>query len=265
MRLLDAHNHLHDQRLEAQRAPVLAALAQAGVARAVVNGTREEDWQAVATLASSEPWVLPSFGLHPWHAPTRSARWQERLLEHLEAHPRAGVGEIGLDRWIAGHDLEDQCSVLRAQLAIAARLKRPATIHCIQAWGALLETLEASALPACGFLLHAYGGPADMVGRFAALGARFSFPAYFLHPRKERQRLVFAAIPEERLLVETDAPDLAPPDSLNPHPLQDPAGNPINHPANLTLAYAGLAQVRRCEPGRLAEIIAANFERLFGS
>src|SRR5438477_18936 len=83
-------------------------LPRLGVGRAVVNGTREDDWPAVAALAAAQPWVLPSFCLHPWYAPKRTANWLDGLRQQLDAHPRAGVGEIGLDRWIKGHDLTDQ-------------------------------------------------------------------------------------------------------------------------------------------------------------
>jgi TatD DNase family protein len=72
-------------------------------------------------------------------------------------------------------------------------------------------------------------------------GAYFSFSPYFLHERKAAQREAFAAIPLNRLLVETDAPDLRPPDGANPRPLIGSDGNPANHPANIDVSYRGLA------------------------
>jgi TatD DNase family protein len=235
--LLDAHNHLHDARLAPWRGAIRAELHAIGLAGAVVNGTREDDWPAVAALAAELPGVvLPSFGLHPWHVNARGPRWREVLADQLARHPGCGVGEIGLDRWIEGHDLAAQADCFRWQLDLAARENRPATIHCLKAWGALWEIIEKAAVPERGFLLHAYGGPAEMVKGFAQRGAYFSFSPYFLHARKAPQREVFRVIPRERLLVETDAPDMAPPLEANPRPLHDRTEKLLNHPANIVLA-----------------------------
>ena len=70
---------------------MMVELPQIGVRRAVVNGTREEDWSAVAALAAQFPWVHPSFGLHPWHVPKRTSEWRERLTEQVDAHPGCGI------------------------------------------------------------------------------------------------------------------------------------------------------------------------------
>jgi TatD DNase family protein len=263
MSLFDAHNHLHDERLAPHRAEILAALAPLNIGGAVVNGTREADWEAVAALARELPWVTPSYGLHPWHAPQRGPRWLEELRRRLDADPRAAVGEIGLDRWIEGHDLDDQRAVFTGQLALAVERDRAVTIHCIQAWGALWEIVREHPIPRRGFLIHAYGGPLEMMPGFAERGAYFSFSPYFLHERKAAQREVFRQIPAERLLVETDAPDLRPPDERNAWPLCDVDGNPINHPANLAVAYTGLAEIRGMDAAALAKHVEANFRRLF--
>lgn len=264
MRYLDAHNHLHDARLTPHRSEILEQLARLPIERAVVNGTREEDWEAVATLAREQPFVIPSFGFHPWYVASRSPQWLEKLRALLVAHPHAGVGEIGLDRWIEGHDPKVQAEVFLPQLALAAELNRPVTIHCLQAWGALDELLRAHPLPGRGFLIHAYGGPQEMVAGFAKLGAYFSFNAYFLHERKGRHREVFRHIPVDRLLVETDAPDMLPPDELIRFPLRDSAGKAVNHPAHIELAYETLAEIRNEPPEKLTEQVVDNFARLFG-
>ncbi len=261
--LFDAHNHLHDARLLPWRGEFLAELPALGVSRGVVNGTREEDWPAVAALAVQVPWVLPSFGLHPWHVNERSAAWLEKLIHFLDSHPGAAVGEIGLDRWIEGHDPVVQAECFRGQLSIAAERNLPATIHCIRAWGALWDIIRESAVPARGFLLHAYGGPAEMVASFLARGAYFSFSPSFLHERKSAQREIFRTLPAERILVETDAPDLAPPPEQNPRPLAGADGKALNHPANLVLAYDALAKIRGVSREELAATVEKNFTRLF--
>jgi TatD DNase family protein len=262
--LFDAHNHLQDHRLDAVRPELMRLLPMLGVAEAVVNGSAEDDWEDVARIAREHPWVRPAFGLHPWYVKERTDAWQEALRRYLTEFPRAAVGEIGLDRWIENPDLDAQVQCFRLQLGLAVELDRPVTIHCLRAWGLLEEQLRAAALPKRGFLLHSYGGPEEMIPRFASLGGYFSLSPYFGHERKARQLAVFAAMPLERLLVETDAPDMWPPEELNPNPLQV-EGRPVNHPANLSVSYELLAGVRGMEVSALEGVIAENHRRLFGN
>ena len=186
--IYDAHNHLQDARL-GERVEVIAELEALPIAKAVVNGTRPQDWPLVKDLARKHKWVVPSYGLHPWYVNQPCENWQEELERLLRDEPGA-VGEIGLDRWIENYDSAKQESVFVWQLRLAAKLRRPATIHCLKAFGPLLEILQSEKVPA-GFLLHSYGGPAEMVQQFARLGAYFSISGYFAHERKERQREVF--------------------------------------------------------------------------
>jgi TatD DNase family protein len=266
VRYFDAHNHLHDTRLKTHRESCIAAMSELPVAGAVVNGTREDDWNAVATLAAQHPtWITASFGIHPWHAATRSETWLDVLRRYLDENPPAGVGEIGLDRWIDGHDIEDQTRVFVPQLRLAAELNRAATIHCLRAWGALWDIVRTETLPARGFLLHAYGGPEEMIGGFARRGAYFSFNPYFLHSRKISQREAFLRVPLDRLLVETDAPDMRPPDEHNPRPLRSALRAAINHPANIDVAYRALAQLKGLDLEALGAQVEENFRRLFKS
>jgi TatD DNase family protein len=105
----------------------------------------------------------------------------------------------------------------------------------------------------------------ELARDFAALGAFFSFNGYFLGERQAAKRATFAALPLERMLVETDAPAMPPPESSRAYSLPGLAdGNPINHPANIERIYAGLAAVRGMSLERLAFQVADNFQRLFG-
>jgi TatD DNase family protein len=128
-----------------------------------------------------------------------------------------------------------------------------------------LELLRDQARPARGFLLHSYGGPKEMVASLAKLGAYFSFPGYFMHERKARQREAFAVVPLDRLLIETDAPDQLLPEAENRFPLHDAEGKPLNHPANLGRIYEFVAGQRGMKVETLAAQLEENFQRLFGS
>ena len=229
----------------------------------VVNGCSEEDWPAVAALAEAHPQVIPSFGYHPWCIHERTPDWESELNRMLNAHP-AAVGEIGLDRWKEGLDYEGQEEVFVAQLRIAAKRNLPASIHCLKVWGRMLELLQNGPVPERGFLLHSYGGSAEMIPAFAALGAYFSFPGYFLRDAKGRHREAFKAVPSDRLLIETDAPDQCLPDALNQFPLMDPVGEPMNQPANLKAVYQGVANFIGEPIDSLAARVEKNFLHLFG-
>ena len=102
-----------------------------------------------------------------------------------------------------------------------------------------------------------------MTHGFLDRGGYFSFNAYFLHARKAATRAVFQRLPLDRLLVETDAPDMAPPPECHPQPLTDPEGRPIHHPADLALAYQALADLRGVPLEVLVAQVRENFSRLF--
>ena len=263
MKYYDAHNHLQDDRFGGRQSELLAACAQAGVVRMVVNGACEADWPQVLALARENLMVLPSFGYHPWYLRERTPDWQSNLKKFLDEIPGA-VGEIGLDRWKPGLSYDGQETAFLVQLRLAAERNLPVSIHCLQAWGRLLELLQENPRPQCGFLLHSFGGSAGMIPAFAKLGAYFSFPGYFLRERKLRQRETFKLVPPACLLIETDAPDQPLPVELNQHPLTGADGRSLNHPANLPAVYSGLAEFLGQKPESLAAQVEENFSRLFG-
>jgi TatD DNase family protein len=264
MKFFDAHNHLQDERFGGRQNELLAACEKIGVAKMVVNGACENDWPQVLALARENKIVLPSFGYHPWHLAERTPDWRKNLEQFLDAVPGA-VGEIGLDRWKPDLGYAGQEEVFLAQLQIAAGRNLPVSIHCLQAWGRLLELLQKNPRPARGLVLHSFGGPAEMIPALAKLGAYFSFPGHFLHGRKLRRRETFKQVPAGRLLIETDAPDQLLPAEKNQFPLADAAGKPLNHPANLAAVYSGLAEFlgEKLEP--LAARVEENFLRLFSA
>lgn len=245
--IYDAHNHLQDER-------IVGVADCLDVAGCVVNGTREEDWARVEALAKRFSWVVPSYGLHPWHVAGRSGDWLKKLRRLLEANPRACVGEIGLDRWMENPDLLDQEKVFAEQIELAVELKRPVTIHCLKAWGRLEEML-----PALPCLLHSYGGSVEMVSVFAKRGAYLSFSGYFAQERKAKQREVFKHVPIERLLIETDAPDMLPPEELRVE-----KSWAHNDPRNIARIYEYAAGLFEMPVAEFAGQVEKNFRRLFG-
>ncbi|MFA6435388.1 MAG: TatD family hydrolase [Elusimicrobiales bacterium] len=201
-RFFDAHDHLHSYPGPAGIGEVLEQAFAAGVKAFLCNGVRPEDWKAVLDLAARHKGVVPSLGLHPWFADKARPDWLE-VLETLLTRAPACVGEIGLDR-AAAPDPARQEHVFRAQLRLAKKLGRPVSVHCVKDWGRLEAVLKMERPPA--FLLHAYGGPPEMVDGLARLGAYFSFSGEIMDPRREKMRRSLRAAPPERLLFETDFP-----------------------------------------------------------
>jgi TatD DNase family protein len=176
------------------------------------------------------------------------------------------VGEIGIDGWKKEFDSATQEDIFTRQLALAAELERPVSIHGLRKWGRLLELIKKNPRPRCGFLLHSYGGPKEMIAEFAKLGAYFSCPGFFLSPGREMKLAVFRDVPSDRLLLETDAPDQKLPEHLDSYKLVSAVdGTRINHPATIAQVYEGVAALRGVTLDYLAQSVERNFYALFGN
>ncbi|MGB0369925.1 MAG: TatD family hydrolase [Opitutales bacterium] len=254
--LIDAHCHLQD----AQLASYLEETLSSDISTWLVNGTSPSDWAAVASLCERDDRIIPAFGWHPWHVSREAPAMQfDTLLKYLELYPRAHVGEIGVDRWKAGLDEGAQVETLVVQLEIAAAAGRPATVHCLKAWGLLEEAWKRAQSKPQRILLHAFNGSAETAQVWLKRGAFFSFSTYFIHARKSAIREIFRTLPTERILVETDAPAMSPPLSECIRPIETVEGNEINHPLNLTAAYRALARLRSVDFDALVTQVADNF------
>ncbi|MEI7957188.1 MAG: TatD family hydrolase [Verrucomicrobiota bacterium] len=249
----DCHNHLQFSRL-GDPAPLLAAMHSAGVERCVVNATCEAEWAAVAALVQTYPEsLLPAFGIHPNHAHQACGPWHERLAGLLDEFPQAGVGECGLDRRAEAPSMDVQMPLFLTQLQLARDRCRTLTIHCVKAWGLLIDALAADPPPP-RFVLHGFAGSVETARRLLPMGAYFSFCGEFLQTRRAAVLDVFRQLPPERILLETDAPDRLPPPPWVSHPL------PLscNHPANLPAIGSGLAAALGMQVADIANLTTHN-------
>jgi len=269
----DAHLHLQDPRFR-DKEEIIAEMRDAGISKCVVNGTHPEDWHTVKQLANDHPdLIIPSYGLHPWHTPCE-IDWKPLLHQCLESSTTPCIGECGLDRWMPDYDIISQEDAFYYQLDLACEMNAPLSIHIVKAWGWFLEILRerqrsnTNPFPERGFLLHSYNGSAEMIPELVDAGAYFSFSGYFLNSKKQNQLNVFSKIPKERLLIETDAPDMLPPANAISHPLTiTPEGNDtsqeINHPANLCSILEHFSLTLQIDKRSLEPIISSNFSRFF--
>lgn len=262
--LYDAHLHLQDERLRPLLPQLIQACIKEKIQGGIINGTHPNDWPAVAQITQEHPGYRAAYGLHPWKVANAPEGWQETLRQYLGADPQASVGEIGLDKWIRNYDLPAQREAFRAQWLLAAEWERPATVHCLKAFGTLHEELQGLPRLRHGFLLHAYGGPAELLPAFIEAGALFSFNLHFMQPRKGAVRQLFTQLPLERLLIETDAPAMPPPEEFRDHALPGPTGREANHPANLRRTLGELAKLRQMSEDALAAQLRQNYLQWLG-
>lgn len=261
--LVDSHCHLHDPAFGSDLSTALDAARAVGIGAWAVNGTTPEDWPQVARLAREHRGVIPCFGLHPWFVNDWKDRdWRTPLTDALNAS-NAAIGEIGLDRWIQDHDLDAQTQALRRQLDLARDLARPASLHGLRAWDRLLSELKRVTPLPRGFLIHGYGGPADLVPHFLQLGGYISFAGSVLDKHRTRAQAALRAVPLDRLLVETDAPDMPPPAAfrMEPHVFQGERYR--NEPGNLPRIVTGLARLRGEDPDACRRQLTANAHRFW--
>ena len=263
MNLNDAHAHYADPELLRSWDQVSGALKQIGLGYAVVNGTSPEDWPAVLKLAQNDTRIIPAIGLHPWNVNDAPANWQDTFLAALSRGAQV-IGEIGLDTWIEGHDIQQQQEAFQWQLRQASERNLPVSIHCLKAIGPLMECLRCIELPQRGIHLHAYNAPLELIAELVELGAYFSFNAGQLKPGQSKTSARIRAIPIERLLVETDAPNMLPPVELRAFELpQSDNGDALTHPATLKCGYTAIAKLRGVSFEQLAKQVAANFQAYF--
>jgi TatD DNase family protein len=210
MQFFDSHCHLQDERIKEQSEQIIQQALCNGVAFMLCCGSCESDWEDVAVLARQWKQIIPAFGIHPWYIATRTSNWRERLCDYLREFPRAAVGEIGLDHIHATDNRVEQLAVFTEQLRLAEQLQRPVSVHCLKAWGDLFGTFSSMKKLPHHIALHSFSGSAEMVRALEKMGCYFSCSGTVTHNKNTRIRNVVRLFPSERILLETDAPDIPP-------------------------------------------------------
>jgi len=253
MRIFDAHAHLQDDKLFSRLEDIVSAACAVGVEKIVCCGTSEADWDDVAKVKHKYPdLIVASFGLHPWYLKLRTPDWLKTLKNHLEKIPSA-IGEIGLDFVLTDLDEKEQKEVLIQQLALARELKRPVSIHCRRAWDGLLNVLAAHGPLEEGGIIHSYSGSADFAMQLAKYNLSFSFSGSLTFSGNKRAHKALKAVPPDRLLVETDSPDLLPLGVTGP-----------NVPANIRMVLSAAAKHLEVSEEKLAQATFDNASKVFG-
>ena len=269
MRLVDSHAHLQADRFRRDVELVIGGARLAGVERILVPGWDLESCAAALALVDQFPWLDPAVGAHPHEAGNITADGWASIVR-LAADPRVvAIGETGLDYDRMFAPEQAQLDNLRRNLALAVELARPAIIHCRSATGrrdaqdALVVELRMAGYgsPAVRSrfsgrppaLIHSFSGPLDYAEAVLGLGLAISFSGLVFRGGEESSADVAAAVPADRLLVETDSPFLAPPG----------APRQRNEPEWVRVTAAWLAERRAVDGDELGDGLVAAYDALF--
>ena len=252
--LVDSHCHLNYKGLVEDQQAVIARARAAGVGAFLNISTRRREWDEVIGVAEREPDVWASVGIHPHEADQHADLGAEALLE-AAAHPRVvAIGETGLDYYYDKSDRQVQQDLFRVHVGVARETGLPLIVHTRDAEDdtarILTEEMDKGPYPA---LIHCFTASADFARAMLDLGLTISLSGIVTFKNAKDLQDIAKVIPEDRLLVETDAPFLAP----VPH-----RGRPCE-PAFVADTARFVADLRGVSLQTLSETTTANFKRLF--
>lgn len=210
--LIDSHCHLDAAEFDTDRAQVLAAASRAGVEVIVLPAVERCNFEAVATLARDEPPVCFTLGIHPLYVDRAADDDLEvlgQVVRQCLGDPKfLGIGEIGLDYFVPGLDRERQSRFFERQLRLATELNLPVILHIRWAQDAVLKQLRRFR-PGSG-IAHAFNGSRQQADQYLDLGFALGFGGAMTFTRALQIRRLATELPLESIVLETDAPDIAP-------------------------------------------------------
>lgn len=252
--LVDSHCHLDFPDFAAERDAIVARAREQGVKRLVTISTKVHKFPDIRAIAESYDDVFCSVGTHPHYADKEPEITTADLVK-LTDHPKVvAIGEAGLDYFRNNSSVENQEQGFRRHIAAARETRLPLVIHAREADDDVAHILEEeTAKGTFPFVLHCFTGGPDLAKRGLALGGYISFSGVITFKKNEALRAVAASVPQDRILVETDAPYLAP----------EPHRGKRNEPAFVTNTARALAAARGTDFESVAKQTTENFFRLF--
>jgi TatD DNase family protein len=256
MELIDSHAHVDDARFDEDREAMLERARTAGVTTllAIGTGPGAHKLDAALPFAEAHEWIYTTVGIHPHEAKDVTQAHLDELAR-LARHPKViAWGEIGLDYFYDHSPRDVQERVFREQMELARVAKLPIIIHCRDAWADCLRVIEEVWRPTgLGGILHCFTSTLEDARRGIEMGFMVSFAGNSTYPKTQNLRDVAKVLPVENILIETDAPYLAP----------QPYRGKRNEPAYVAEVARVLASVRDLAAEEFAAMTAGNFRRFF--
>ncbi len=256
MRLFDTHCHITDERFDEDREAVIERMREAGVELALLVGDGSKEEQPVYSLAEAHPGFYAATGVHPHDASAWDETARERVIRWM-THPRSvALGEIGLDYHYDLSPRDVQRRVFDEQLELAWTLNKPVILHIREAHGDATDILTARAkagrMPAG--VMHCYTGSWESAKQYLNMGLYISFSGALTFKNAPKLQEVAKNLPDDRVLVETDCPYMAP----------VPMRGKRNEPAFVAYTAAVAAAIRGEDADEFAMKALENGRRLFG-
>lgn len=250
--LVDSHCHINFSELATDIDGVISRMTNAGVGRALCVSVNVESLGAVIELAERFDSIWASAGVHPDH--TDGVEPTVEQLQALLAHPRViATGETGLDYYRLKGDLEWQRERFRTHIRAARLTGKPLIIHTREAAKDTIRIMREEGADAVGGVMHCFTETWETAKAALDLGFLISFSGILTFKKAEALREVAGKVPDNRLLIETDSPYLAP----------VPHRGRTNEPSYVTYVAGELGLIRNLAPEAVAEITTDNFFRLF--
>ena len=251
--LIDSHSHLEMPDFRKDLETVIQRAKESGVEYIFTVGTEKKDWMRALEIAHSNPSVYAILGVHPHHAKEIDEETYPTLRKLCRDEKVRAYGEIGLDFYRNLSPRDVQLKRFREQIVLAKELRLPIVVHDREAHEETLEVLKSERAEECGGIIHCFSGDYEMAKECIEMGFYISIPGTITFKNAEGFQEIIKHLPLEFLLIETDAPFLAP----------LPFRGKRNEPSYIRYTAQKVAEIKKVSFEKVADVTTENAFRVY--